>query len=239
MAEPRLLWLDRPEKRNALRLEDIRRLREEIQAAGTDPRVSALIIAGRGPSFCAGVDINEFTTASRASGETLIGELRALCRAARRAPKPVAVAIQGHCIGGALEFALAADFRVCTEDAVFSMPEVFIGIPSVIDAALLERYVGLGRAHEMLLTGEPMLAAEALQRGLVNRVVAPDRLLDSTADLTALASRHHPDAIRAQKILHEEWLNLPFEAGLDSSEQALARSFETGAPQELARRRLP
>lgn len=234
----RHLWLDRPEKRNALRLEDIERLRREIEESGADADVAAVVIAGRGPSFCAGVDMNEFAAASEASAATLIAALRRLCAAARTLPKPVAAAIQGHCVGGAVELAVCCDFRVCAEDASFSMPEVAIGIPSVIDAALIERYIGIGRAREMILTADPMTAPEALARGLVNRVVPAARLLEETETLARRAARHDAAAIAAQKRLFQEWLEMPYSAGLESSAAALATSFRNGVPQRLARKAL-
>lgn len=234
----RHIWLDRPEKRNALRVTDMERLRGEIDHAGADRQVTSIVIAGRGPSFCAGVDINEFATATEVSATTLIAALGALCAAARTAPKPVAAAIQGHCVGGALELALCCDLRVCSEDASFSMPEVAIGIPSVIDAALIERYIGIGRARELILTGDPMEAAEAHARGLVNRVVPADRLLEETEALAGRAARHDAAAIAAQKRLFQEWLDLPYSTGLKSSSAALARSFRNGTPQRLAKKAL-
>lgn len=235
---PAVVWLKRPEKANALRLGDIEALDDEIDSRSADPAVSGVIIAARGRNFCAGVDLAEFSEGTPESGARLINALHGLCETARRVPKPVAVCIQGACVGGALELAVSADFRVCTEDARFAMPEVFIGIPSVIHASLLERYLGLGRAHEMLLTGEPMDAAEALQRGLVNRVVgSAEELVPAAEVLVRQVARHHPAAIRVQKQLFREWLDRPFTKALDSSARALVSSFETGAPQELARRR--
>ncbi|MDQ6691238.1 MAG: enoyl-CoA hydratase/isomerase family protein [Candidatus Dormibacteraeota bacterium] len=232
----RYVWLDRPEKRNALRVADLARLRLEVLAGVSDPTVAAVLIAGRGPTFCAGVDLNEFASATEESVAALIQELAALCAAVRTASKPVAAAVQGHCVGGALEMAVCCDFRVCTPDAMFSMPEVAIGIPSVIDAALIERHIGLGRAREMILTADAMSAEEALSRGLVNRVVSRDQLLATTEELLGRATRHHPGAIAVQKRLFEEWLDVPYSAGLESSARALAESFRDGVPQERARR---
>jgi len=234
----RVLWLERPEKRNALTLEVIGELRQHIDEADDDPEVSGIILAGRGTSFCAGVDVAEFSNANEEDAFRLITELRDLCAAARRATKVVACAIQGHCIGAALELALACDFRIVAPDAQFSMPEVAIGIPSVIDAALLERYLGIGRAHEMLLTADPMGAEEALARGMVNRVVPADQLIAMAEELIGRVTRHDPAAIRAQKELFEEWLTMPFDEAVESSTRHLARSFATGIPQRLSAMRV-
>lgn len=238
MSAIRVLWLDRPEKRNALTLAAIDKLRVELEAADYESAVSGIVIAGRGPSFCAGVDMAEFARATEEDGFRLITELRDLCASARRATKVVACAIQGHCVGAAFELALACDFRVATPDTQFSMPEVSIGLPSVIDAALLERYVGIGRAHEMLLTADPMGAEEALVRGVVNRVVPSADLLAAAEELIGRVTRHDPAAIRAQKELFEEWLSMHFDEAVDSSTRYLARSFTTGTPQRLSAARL-
>lgn len=238
MSSVKVLWLERPEKRNALTVSAIDELRRHLDEADDDAAVSGIIIAGRGTTFCAGVDVAEFSNANEEDAFRLIIELRDLCAAARHATKIVACAIQGHCVGAALELALACDFRIAAPDAQFSMPEVAIGIPSVIDAALLERYIGIGRAHEMLLTADPMGAEEALSRGLVNRVVPADQLIAAAEDLIGRVTRHDPTAIRAQKELFEEWLSMPFDEAVESSTRYLARSFATGIPQKLSAERL-
>ena len=202
-----------------------------------------MLITGAGPSFSAGVDLHEFERGSPESALTLIETLKDLCGEVRTSPHPVACAIRGHCLGGAFELALAADFRVCTPEALFGMPEVLGGIPSVIDAALFIPYVGLGRARELLLTGDSIGAEQALNWGLVNRVVADERLLEETLGLLERVTRHHPPAVRAQKELIEEWLNEPLQDAIDGSVGYLAESFRDGVPQrtagELLRRRRP
>jgi enoyl-CoA hydratase/carnithine racemase len=145
------------------------------------------------------------------------------------------MAIQGHCYGGALELACACDFRVAAPGALLAMPEVRLGIPSVIDAALIERHAGRGRAHELILTGEPVTAELALGWGLVNRLVEPDRLIDACRELLASVTRHDPAAIARQKRLFDDWLNLPFDEAAERSKEALAESFASGVPQRLAR----
>lgn len=203
----------------------------------------AIVVTGEGASFSAGVDLHEFERGSPETAITLIESLKDLCAEARSSPHPVACAIRGHCLGGALELALAADFRLCTPDAQFGMPEVVVGIPSVIDAALFVPFVGLGRARELLLTGDSIGAEQALAWGLVNRVVEPAHLLEETLALLERVTRHHPPAIRAQKELIEEWLNEPLQEAIDGSVGYLAESFRDGVPQrtagELLRRRRP
>jgi enoyl-CoA hydratase/carnithine racemase len=233
-----LLTLQRPEKRNALSLGLIEQLTGELQQIEANPDIRGVIVAGAGPSFCAGVDLHEFAEATPESARVLIEALRSLCATARLLSKPVACAIQGHCLGGALELAACADFRIATPDAQLGMPEVFLGLPSVIDAVMLGHLIGVGRARELLLTGEPISGETAFQWGLVNRLAPLDDLIDVAADLVHLATRHLPDAIAAQKRLHQQWLDLPYTEAVDRSADALVDAFRTGHPQRIAADRL-
>ena len=234
----RWIWIDRPHKRNALTLQMIEALGDELRNAADETDVRGVIVGGTGPSTCAGVDINEFALGTPDTVRHLIGALADTCAAARRCPKPVAMAIQGHCFGGALELACACDFRAAAQGALLGMPEVMLGIPSVIDAALLERHIGFGRAQELVLTGDPITAERALMWGLVNRVVEPDELLESCRELLGRATRHDAGAIASQKRLFADWLNLPLDETVERSKEVLVESFQSGVPQQLARARL-
>ena len=234
----RLIWIDRPQKRNALTGPMIMAIGDELRRATGDSGVRGVIVGGTGPSTSAGVDLNEFAVGTPDTVRRLIGALADTCAAARRCPKPVAMAIQGHCFGGALELACSCDFRAAARGALLAMPEVMLGIPSVIEAALLERHIGFGRAQELVLTGEPISAERALMWGLLNRVVEPDRVLDSCRELLALVMRHDGGAIARQKQLFTDWLNLPLDDAVERSKEVLVESFESGVPQRLALERL-
>lgn len=235
----RALWLDRAERRNALSVAVVTALRGALTDAMEDAAVEGVVLLGRGPHFCGGVDIREMAAASEADILRLIDALRELCATARRAPKAVVAAVHGGCVGGAFELAMAADLRVASEDAWFSLPEVAVGMPSVIDAALLVHHVGLGRARELLLTGGRLDARRALDWGLVN-VLVPDReaLLDAAVALVGRIAINDPAAIAQQKELVEEWLNLPLDEAIARSTGALGRAFATGVPQRLCAERL-
>lgn len=234
----RVIWIDRPEKRNALTLAMVEALRDQLGRASADATVRGVIVAGTGPSTSAGVDLNEFSGGTPETIRHLIGALAEACAAARRCPKPVAMAIQGHCLGGALELACACDVRVAAREAVLGMPEVMLGIPSVIDAALLERHVGSGRAQELVLTGDPITAEQAHAWGLVNRLAEPAELLEACATLLGRITRHNADAIARQKRLVADWLNLPLDEAVERSKEVLVESFASGVPQRLAREQL-
>jgi enoyl-CoA hydratase len=232
------VWIDRPAKRNALTLAMIEGLRDELRRAAEDASVRGLVVAGTPPSTSAGVDLAEFAAGTPERIGRLIDALGDACTAVRRCPKPVAMAIQGHCFGGALELACACDFRVAAPGALLAMPEVRLGIPSVIDAALIERHVGAGRARELILTGEPVAAEEALAWGLVNRVVPAESLLDACRELVGAVTRHDSAAIERQKRLFFDWDNLPLDEAIQRSKEALVASFAGGVPQRLAQERM-
>jgi len=234
----RWIWIDRPQKRNALTLHMIEGIGDELRRAASESSVRGVVVGGTGPSTSSGVDLNEFAVGTPDTVRHLIGALADTCAAARRCPKPVAMAIQGHCFGGALELACACDFRAAAQGALLGMPEVMLGIPSVIDAALLERHIGFGRAQELVLTGDPITAERALMWGLVNRVVEPDELLESCRELLGRATRHDAGAIARQKRLFADWLNLPLDDSVERSKEVLVESFQSGVPQLLARARL-
>jgi enoyl-CoA hydratase len=237
-AELLQLTLDRPEKRNALNQSLIEQLTHELRRADTDAAIRGVVLAGAGPSFSAGVDLHEFATGSPERAHTLIVALKELCATVRRLSKPVACAIQGHCLGGALELAACCDFRVCAPDAQLGMPEVFLGIPSVIDAVMLGHLIGVGWAREMLLTGESISGELAYHRGLANRLAPPAHVIEAAAELLRLATRHLPDVVAAQKSLHQTWLDLPYDQAVEDSVESLVDAFRSGQPQRLAAERL-
>jgi enoyl-CoA hydratase len=233
-----LLRLQRPEKRNALSFGLIEQLTRELRRVEEDHTQRGVVLAGAGSSFSAGVDLHEFADASTQSASRLINALSDLCATVRQLSKPVACAVQGHCLGGALELAACADFRIATPEARFGMPEVTIGIPSVIDAVMLGHLIGVGRMRELLLTGEPISGETALSWGLVNRLAAPDDLLGVAADLLHLVTRHDPAVIAAQKRLHQQWLELAYTEAVRRSTHALVNAFRTQRPQQIAANRL-
>jgi enoyl-CoA hydratase len=234
-----LIRLERPEKRNALSRPLIEQLTAELRRAAEDASVRGIVLAGAGPSFCAGVDLQEFTQGTPETGQALIDALAELCATARRHPKPIACAIHGYCLGGALELAACCDVRVCAPDAQLGMPEVFLGIPSVIDAVMLGHLIGLGRARELLLTGDAISGQIACDWGLANRLAPAGDVVQAASDLLGRITRHAPEAIAAQKRLHQDWLDLGYDAAVERSKHALVDAFRAGRPQHFAAQRPP
>jgi enoyl-CoA hydratase len=209
-------------------------LREGLEQLATDPTIRALVIAGQSEkSMIGGADIKEMARLDQASAEKFITGLRDLCEAVRAFPAPVVARMPGWCLGGGLEFAAACDFRVASHDARFGMPEVRVGIPSVIHAALLPRLIGWGRARWLVMTAENIDAPTALAWGLID-VVATEGGLDAAVEKTVAALLEcGPEALRAQKALLRQWEELPLKQSVDLSIGVFGQSFLTGEPQRL------
>ena len=178
--------LNRPEKRNAFHGELVLATGAALRAAADDPAVRCVVLRGAGPMFSSGMDLAALSELA-AAPENLRAFRRRCLEAwnlAEEMPKPVICAIQGACIGGALELALACDLRVLAADAIIGMPETRIGlIPDVGGSSRLPQIVGLGRAKELVMTGKLIGAEEAERIGLANRVAPLEGLDAAVAQL--------------------------------------------------------
>ena len=171
--------LNRPDKRNAFHAELVLATGAALRAAADDPAVRCVVLRGAGPLFSSGMDLGAL--AGLAEAPERLRAFRRTCveawSLAEEMPKPMICAIQGACIGGALELALACDFRVLAADAMVGLPEAAIGlIPDVGGCSRLPQVVGLGRAKELIMTGRLIGAEEAERIGLANRVAPPEEL---------------------------------------------------------------
>jgi enoyl-CoA hydratase len=219
---------------NILGSEAIRDIREGLETLAPEQQIRVLVLAGESPkSMIGGADIKEMARLDQHSAETFITGLRDLCEAVRTFPAPVIARLPGWCLGGGLEVAAACDFRIAGYDAKFAMPEVRVGIPSVIHAALLPRLIGWGRARWLVMTAETVDAATALAWGLVD-AVASEGGLDETVEKTVDALlKCGPQALRAQKALLRQWEELPLTESVNLSIGAFGRSFLTDEPKRL------
>ncbi|WP_407160070.1 enoyl-CoA hydratase [Bradyrhizobium sp. STM 3557] len=209
-------------------------LRAGLEQLAGDASIRVLVLSGQsGKSLIGGADIKEMARLDQASAEAFITRLAQLCEAVRAFPAPVVARMPGWCLGGGLEVAAACDIRIAAHDAKFGMPEVRVGIPSVIHAALLPRLIGWGRTRWLLLTAETIDAPTALAWGLVDKV-APDGGLDAAVEHTvASLLACGPQALRAQKALLRQWEELPLKQSVDISIGAFGRAFLTDEPKRL------
>jgi enoyl-CoA hydratase/carnithine racemase len=212
----------------------INSVREGLQMLAGESGIRVLILAGQSEkSLIGGADIKEMATFDQAAAEKFISGFGDVCEAVRAFPAPVIARMPGWCLGGGLEVAAACDFRVAGHDAKFGMPEVRVGIPSVIHAALLPRLIGSGRARWLVMTAENIDAATALAWGLVD-VVAPEGGLDTAVEKTIDSLlRCGPEALRAQKALLRQWEELPLTESVNLSIGVFGRSFLTDEPKRL------
>jgi enoyl-CoA hydratase len=204
-----LVTLNRRERLNALTLEMMDELLSVLAAIGRDDAVRVVILTGAGRGFCAGLDIQAADPfGQQTSVETIYGrqeKVASLALALRALPQPVIAAINGPAAGGGLALVLASDIRVAADDAVFAVSFVRIGLSGcdVGVSHLLPRIVGAGIASELMLTGRRVLADEAHQIKLVNRLVYADELLATSRELAAMITANSPFGVRMTKqVLH-------------------------------------
>jgi enoyl-CoA hydratase/carnithine racemase len=208
-------------------------LTEALQCIGQRSDIRVVVLRGEGDkAFVAGADIKEMATFNAIQAEHFIDRLRGLCEAVRQLTIPVIARIPGWCLGGGLEFALACDIRVGSEQAKLGMPEVKVGIPSIIHAALLPRLVGMARTNWLLLTGEILDAGQALSYGLLDRVV-PAAELDQEVDrVAALLAGYGREVVAQQKRLLREWQDEHLDVSIRNGVKEFAQAFHTGEPQK-------
>jgi enoyl-CoA hydratase/carnithine racemase len=222
----RALWItfDRPEKLNILHPEDLSELRDVI--ADLASGVRAIVFTGAGQAaFSAGMNIEAFIGLTPARAHALIGDLAQVMRAIRHSPVVTVAAVNGYCLGAAFELALACDLRVVAPTASFGLPEIKVGVPSVIDAALLPAFVGLSKAREMVLTGGIYSLDQLPADSIANVIAEPGGLDAAVEDLLDRIATHPPTVTAAQRRLFDVWLNNPLDASVNASMAEFAEVF--------------
>ena len=229
------IFLNRPHKANALDSAMLDALAAALETAAADETLHVVVLGGRGAAFCGGADIHELGALDRDSAREFIGRVHRACDAARKVPVPVVVRLHGAVIGAGLELAAACDLRVAARGTRFAMPEVRLAIPSVVEAALLPRLVGCGRAAWLVLTGQAIDAERACEWGLVETLAeaaALDHAVSGVVDSLLAADRA---ALRAQKALLHMWQEAPLGASIAASVERFAQAYAGGAPNKVIR----
>lgn len=190
--------LDRPEKLNALHLDDWRDLHEELERASTEARVA--VITGTGDAFCAGDDIGTLESMDTADDVNELAErLHDVLFGIEELSIPVITAINGLAYGGGCEIVAASDMAVAVEGATFALPETRIGAYPPFAAERIAEFAGKKRSMELMLTGEPIDAETALQWGLINRAVPRSELVDAVTDYVDSIVQSPKDSTRLAK----------------------------------------
>ncbi len=206
-----------------------------MASLSADPTLHAVTITGAGPkAFIGGADITTMAAiTAEAEAEAFISQVHGCCRAVRACPAPVIARINGWTLGAGLELAAACDLRLAAASARFGMPEVRVGIPSVVEAALLPGLIGWGRTRRLLLLGETITAAEALDWGLVERICPDDALDTSVAEWLALLGAAGREALRLQKALIRRWEDLPMQEAIAAGIPSFASAWRTDEPRRM------
>jgi enoyl-CoA hydratase/carnithine racemase len=224
--------VDNARKLNCLSTPLIVDLTRAFAELGEDKSLRAVVLTGAGGrAFIGGADLNELGALCADSARLFITRLHQACKAIRDLPVPVIGRVNGFCLGAGLEVAASCDFRAAADTAQFGMPEVVMGLPSVIEAALLPGLIGLGKTREMLLTGAMYSAAEALAMGFVEKAVPTGDLDAAIEHWLAAICRATPEAVRSQKALINRWERVSVDEGIYAGIDALSEAYTTGEPQ--------
>jgi enoyl-CoA hydratase len=210
-----VLTMNRPDKHNALNGAMRCAFLGALNAAAADPDVRVLVLTGAGPkAFVSGADIAEMADRTPLEQRRVMAG-PSIYEALWSLPKPVVAAINGYCLGGGLELAMACDIRVASTAARFGQPEIALGlIPGGGATQRLPRIIGSGAAARLIFTGDPIDAVEAHRLGLIDELVPPDELIVRALALAGRIATRSPVALAAAKDALRTALSTPMAAGL-------------------------
>jgi enoyl-CoA hydratase len=229
--------IDNARKLNTFNSPLMRELVASMRALEAEPGLRAVVIEGAGSrAFIGGANLDELLDMTPASARAYI-QLCSDCNESIRAfPTPVIARIDGYAIGAGMEVAICCDLRAASKSSVFAMPEVKLGVPSVVEAALLPFLVGRGRAREILLLGETFTAEEAGEWGLVERVVESSELDETIERWIKSLILAEPRAVRMQKRLMRAWEDLPLRGAVKTGVDCFAEAWETDEPRQAVQK---
>lgn len=231
------VWINRPEARNALRVQDKRALTDLIRGIDTD-WVRAIVLTGAGEvSFCAGSDLKEMAQMDATTCLFMEEVEAALHETIMTCPVLVVAAVNGWALGTGCELTISCDLAIADPSARFGQPEVLNGAPTPIQGALLPQIIGLGRARWLAHTGRMIDAATALDWGMLAELSAPGEALAAARTLAAeLARDVHPVSMKLQKRIVDSWIRQPFDAAVSGSMYITSSAYNSGWPQSAASR---
>jgi enoyl-CoA hydratase/carnithine racemase len=211
-------------------------LASSLEKLSTDDSLRAVVLTGAGErAFSGGANLEELAALNGTTAEAFITLVHRCCSAVRDLPVPVIARLHGFVLGAGLELAASCDLRIAADNAIFGMPEVKLGIPSVVEAALLPGLVGWGRARLIMLLGENFAATDAERWGLVEKVVPASELDTELERWIASLLAAGPRAVRLQKELMRQWENLPLRDAISAGIPALSAAWGTDEPVRMMR----
>jgi len=231
--------IDNQAKLNTLHRALLVEIVETIERLEADTALRLVVLTGAGErAFVGGADINELAILNRDSARDFITMVHRCCDGFRRLAAPVIARVDGWALGAGLELAAACDLRIASDRAMFGMPEVRVGIPSVVEAALLPQLIGHGRARRLVLTGDAIDAGTALAWGLVDAVAPPEGLDAEVERFAAAILAGGKEALRLQKGLIADWQDLSTSAAIGRGIDVFAEAYDTDEPHRMAAARL-
>lgn len=212
-----IITLNRPERLNAINVHLLRGFMAHLETARQDKEAKVVILTGAGRAFCAGEDLKE-TAAGKDTATWLeeVDRLQEVQRQIMKLGKPLIAAVKGYALGGGCEFAMSCDIRIAGESARFGFPETGVGLTvTTAGTKILSQLVGLGKAKELIFTGEFIDASEAERIGLANRVVPDEILMDEALAMAEKIAERSPLALRLSRIAIDQGLDSSFEQILE------------------------
>jgi enoyl-CoA hydratase/carnithine racemase len=226
--------VNNPIKLNRLGREQCQAFIDAVTSLADDPDLRVVVVTGEGErAFMGGANLFQLAELDPARARAFLTLIHGMSKVLRDLPVPVIARVNGWCLGAGLEVMAACDMRVASDNAIFGMPEVKVGLPSVVEAALLPQLIGWGRTKLFLYTGENIDAATAFSWGLVEKVVAPAELDAAVEAWVHAIVEAGPRAIRLQKELIREWEAMPVNDAIQAGIRCIARAFETDEPRRM------
>jgi len=229
-----IVTLNRPQSFNSISSELISELNHVFDEIENNDDVGAVILTGSEKFFAAGADIKEISQINTpVKAHKFVESIQALFNKIERTSKPVIAAVSGLAFGGGCEMSMACDIRIAAENAMFGQPEIKIGvIPGAGGTQRLPRLVGVGRAKEMLYTGDPIDAQEAYRIGLVNKVVAVEALMEEARKMASKFLKQPAYTLRITKIVVNDGINMDLRTANAYEARCFEQLFATVDQQE-------
>ncbi|HKJ03994.1 MAG TPA: enoyl-CoA hydratase-related protein [Geopsychrobacteraceae bacterium] len=223
------LTINRPKALNSLNPDTLYELEAAVSALNVDPTVNVIIITGAGgKAFVAGGDISAMQPLKPMAARAVARQAQNLFNIIEHSPKIIIAAINGYALGGGCELAMSSDIRIASQNAKLGQPEINLGIiPGWAGTQRLPRLVGIGKAKEMMLTGDMINADEAERIGLVNRVVAAEELLDTAMEMAQKIARKPQVAIGLIKEAVDNGLEMPVDKAISYEAELFGLCFAT------------
>lgn len=224
-----VITLNRPKSMNAIDREFLDELDRILNEIAGDDEIGAVIITGSEKVFAAGADLKEVSGISTpVDAHSFVSKVQSVFNKIDSSEKPFIAAVSGLALGGGCELSMACDIRIAAENAMFGQPEIKVGvIPGAGGTQRLPRLIGMGRAKELLYTGDPVDAQEAYRIGLVNKVVPVESLMDEAKKMAGKFVKQPRFAFRITKMVVNEGINMDLQSALAHEARCFELLFST------------